>query len=426
MPQDPMKLESSFVELPGFDPAQAEPDASLLVGDRLVVCDRHRLAAISVTQRAVLWQVSKQPPAPEYFRVARRTTACGCQLWAEGERVVHLADAPGGVVLTAHELGTGRLVWQREFETPPPLPFTESSPAYDGAHTEELSAFLGATEELVLAVARTSRRSLRWPGGTLPPFRAQLELVAPDAQTGELRWQSSFPDVAVPILEKRRWANCFAAVDEIRVLSPATGVARTLRKLPGSVGWPRWCGSQVVVSWHKGGSVGVCWLDAATGEVVRQGQWKRKGVKETEVWVRSGRTYLRINDQFLCLLNEEPAPAWEVRAKPYIYGVARGPLGPVWIATAGQGGALYAIDEATGAELRRVVVPGGVADVRPLVGTEYLASTTARGIALAHATTMELVHHDLPGARHVAGNVGSTIVVVSGEPRPGVQFVEVP
>jgi hypothetical protein len=267
---------------------------------------------------------------------------------------------------------------------------------------------------------------MRWPDLTLPPFHAQLDLARVQPETGQLVWSQIFPDVNVPILEKWRWSNCVRAIHNLLVIDLTSGVAHSVGELPGTVGWPRWRGSQIIASWHRGATVGACCIEQKTGEIVKQSEWKRKGVRESRVWLCPGSTYLQVNDQLLCYLNDDLSPAWEFRAKPYIYDVSDGPDGNVWIATAGNGGALSLIDRRTGSELRRLPISGGAAEVVPIDGTDFVASTDSKGIVLTKADAGPVVHLEAPGARCIIGIVKKTIVVLSSEPRPGVLFLAVP
>jgi len=415
-------IETTFVERAGL--MQSGEGTHVVVGDVVILQEWDRLTAVSVSEARLMWEVPKPRPTPAQFNLPRRAIASGRGLWAGPSSVAHLSDAPTGLFVAAHDIGTGRAIWRSEFPTPSPVSWTESSPAYAGAHTEELPAFLARDENLVLGLARTTRRTAQAFDLRLPPLHAQLDLSGIDATSGEVRWQTKVPDVTISALEMRRFSGCLATIaGDVLNVDLATGTPCSLTKLRGSLGWPRRRRGELLVSWHDRGTVGVYALDAITGAVLRQSHWRRRGVWSTSMLLDPRSVFLQINDQFVSLLDENLAPLWEARAVPYIYGVVHTAEGPIWIGTSGRGGRLYAIDPASGTELLHLTVHGGAHDPTPIHGTDYIAWAILHGIALVNKRTMEVIQVKLKGALDVVGAIDRTIILQAGAPRPGIHLL---
>jgi hypothetical protein len=419
-----IRCPTEYLGLDGFDPRRSE--RSLLVDERLFVSDDQRLIAIGIEGTRREWEMPRSKLAPARYQVPRRMRSCGRRLWAGHGIVCQLLDGEEGVTLLAHQASTGRELWRLELPTPPPLPWTEAKPAWDGASTEELDAFLVASDVLAVAVARTTRRTTRWPDNPAPEFHAQLEVTLVEPSNGSIAWTASFPDIRVPILEKSRFAGPHVAGRQLDTIDWTTGAARHLADLSGEPSWPRLLREQLIVASRSRGTVAVDLLDATTGERLRRGEWRRNAVRETRLFVCGDHPVLQVNDQFVSLLSyEELTPRWEARAKPYVYGIAATESGPIFVGTSGNGGGLYAFDRRRGDVVTEVRLPGGAWDPTSVDGTRLIASTCGDGLAVAdgHDGRVEIV--EIPGASAIAGSRGGHVVVVTGAPRPGVQVIDV-
>lgn len=411
-----------YLPLDGFD---AGPSAvALLHGARLLVADDRRLACARL-DGAREWEVARTPPAFPRSRAPRAIRAGGRPLWVGGDVVVQLLDAEDGVALVAHDVPSGRERWRRTIPTPPPASFAEVAPAWDGAQTEELTGFLGAGDVLALAIARTSRRTTRWPDHPAPELRAQLDLARLDPSDGRALWESSFPDVRVPLLEQRRFSGWHVAGRRLAVVDWATGAARAFAELDGEPGWPRRVGRHVLVPLRRRGAIAVERFDARTGARKGRAEWRRNGVRELRIHDAGGAAALQVNDQLVSPLGDDLAPRWELRAQPYVYGVAAAPSGPVVVATSGNGGGVYAVARASGEVLREVRIPGGAWDAVRVDGTALVAAACWGGRLAIVDRRGRIAQVAVPGAHAVAGARAGRVVVLSRAPRPGVQIVDV-
>src|SRR5688572_15243967 len=220
-----------FIAVPGVTTL----DKTAAADGRLFLATRGRLQAFGMAEGRPIWESSHAVPEPVFYRVPRRIRASGKTLRPGQDGLMHLVDGDADVIVRCHDEATGRVRWERRTPTPPPLPWTEPEPAWEGARTEEIDAFL--TLHLPgLAVARTSRRSMRsLPGqGTFPAplYKAQLEILSLEGATGRDRWRSTLPNIGVPILEKDRLTFLLRRGTEVVDVAAETGIARLVGRAP--------------------------------------------------------------------------------------------------------------------------------------------------------------------------------------------------
>src|SRR5262249_10956659 len=148
--------------------------SSLLADDLLFVADNERLIAVHIDGAVRRWEVARPRPPPAHYRQPRCIQSNRSPLWAGEDRIVELFECEAGGCAVAHRARAGEALWRRELATPPPVSWTEATPRWDGAPTEELDAFLVSADVLAVALARTTRRATQWPDPPAPPFHAQL------------------------------------------------------------------------------------------------------------------------------------------------------------------------------------------------------------------------------------------------------------
>lgn len=418
-----IRCPTAYLALEGFEPGLS--GGALLAGELLFVADDRRLLAARIDGAHREWELARSKPPPARYQAPRAVRSRGPGLWAGQGRVVQLLDADEGVVLCAHQGATGQELWRLELPTPEPLSWTEARPAWDGADTEELGAFLVASDVLAVALARTTRRTTLWPDHPAPEFHAQLEVTRVGPSDGRVAWRSSFPEVHVPAVEQTRFAGWHLAGRRLRAIDWVTGAARDLADLPGEPSWPRPIGGHLGVATRSRGAVAVELLDGSTGERLRRAEWRRTGVRDTHLHACGDQAVLQVNEQLVSLLSDDLTPRWEARTKPYVYGVAGTGSGPVFVGTAGNGGGLYAFEHRDGAPLAEVRLRGGAWAPSCVGGTELVASPCGDGLAVADGRDGRVEVVEVPGAQVVAGSRDGRVVVLSGAPRPGVQVVDV-
>jgi hypothetical protein len=420
-------MPARFVSLPGFQPRWAIAPNVQRLGDRLFVVDGNRLIVVDVHGARRLWERSWPQPAPVHYQVPRRPHAHGLRLWTRADVIACLIETEGGVAVVAYDAAAGHERWRTEIATPPPAPWAEAKPAWPGAPTEEMTAMFVATDELAVGLARTSRRSMRWPDIPAPPFRAELDVWAIDAADGRIRARAAIPDVHVPILERDRLGPWLVAGKRLLRLDPVTAQVRPIAELPHEPCWPRARGGQVTVCWRERGALTLALMDGDTGRIGAQHRWTRKGVNAVALHPLAVGAGLQINEQFFVLLGEDLAPRWEARVKPHIYGAAAHAEGAVFVATAGNGGGLFGFLRHSGEPCGEARLPGGVWQPVAVAATERVAAACGPGLVLADARAAAQTPTviDLPGACALAAAGERRVALLCGEPAPGVHLVGV-
>lgn len=413
-----------FVPLPGFD---ALVPGYLRVGDQLFVTDGLRLFAIDLVAARVAWDHSWTRPDPVFYRVPRRARTYGRRVWCRGGAVVYVTDTDHGVAAIGFDANTGREKWRQEIQTPPPVEWTEAQPAWPGAPTEEINAFLLDDEQVVLVLARSTRRVMQWPDKPMPDLRARVDVFTLDSEDGTIRATGSVADVMVPSLEKRRLSRWLVTERRVLALEPTEGVARVRTEFPGTLCWPRERSGKVTVAWRERGGVGAATVDGANGAIEIEHRWKRKEVSALTLHPLVDATVLQINDQFVALLGADLAPRWEIRIRPYVYGVAAHEGGAVVVAASGGGGGLSIINRNDGRALTEARLSGGAWDVIAVPGTGQVAAACGDGLVQAdvrggaHEPTVTMI----PGAAALIDGGRVRVALLCGDPAPGVHVIDV-
>jgi hypothetical protein len=417
-------VEATFVSLDGADLHMAD---HVRVGDRLFVMAGLRLFAIDLAAAAVMWVRTWSRPDPTFYRVPRRPHAHGRRLWTKGDALVSVVETEHGVAAVCRDVNTGDERWRREIRTPPPLAWTEAEPAWPGAPTEEIDAFVLAEDSLVLALARTTRRSMQWPDKPAPPFHAQLDVFGLEPTDGAIRSIAHIPDAWVPILEKRRLARWLVAGRRLLELDCTTGSVRTVSEFPAEPCWPRERAGKVTLAWRERGYIAAATVDRVSGHLDIEHRWKRKKVSEIAVHPLADAAALQINDQFFAMLEANLTPKWEARVRPYIYGAVSREGGPVFVAASGGGGGLSVFDREDGTPLVEARLSGGAWDVTVVSGTEQIAAACGEGLVTARVRgrVCEPKVTPIQGVRTLIEAGPGRIALLCGDPTPGIHVVDI-
>jgi hypothetical protein len=336
--------------------------------------------------------------------------------------VLHLSDGEADVVVRCYDETSGRLLWERRVPTPPALPWTEPAPACDGAVTEEIDAFL-PRQSLSVAIARTTRTSTHsLPGkGTFPapPFEAQFELLCLEARSGRDKWTATLPNVAIPILEKKRLTFLFRRGTEILAVDAESGALRLIGHAPNPCDWPRRLGAWVVTAWRTTKGFGLTTFDR--DEVFRP----RKNTRDVTLHEAGEQLVLQFNERSFSVVQPDLSVGPEIPIKGYIYGVAPSSGGLLTVVTAGAGGGLYAVDPASGALAAEHPLPQGAWQVVAVPEAGKAVAVCGPGIAALDTGSGGLTLTRLDCAGAIAGVHGRRVAVVTGEPAPaGIHLLE--
>jgi hypothetical protein len=129
------------------------------------------------------------------------------KLWTDctSQVVAEICERPDGdLQLVARNAQTGVLCWEHLLPIPEPANWAEPTPAWPGAPTEEIDAFLADDpQNLVVCLNRESRQTrISDPVNqrqvmALPKFACELDGTRFDPQTGRSVWRSSFRGVTL-------------------------------------------------------------------------------------------------------------------------------------------------------------------------------------------------------------------------------------
>jgi len=300
------------------------------------------------------------------WNLPRRILVSGSDFWCSeaGEFVAELLPIEdGGVLVSTRHAGTGRQLWEHFIPIPEAADWAEPSPAWPGAQTEEIGAFIADDpNRLIVCLARQSRRSRVYSPditvATLPPFACQTDAIRFDLSTGKPIWRAEFGDISVGILERQSFTGIWSRSSRVGVLDFETGTNTILLEYPYSLGWPVRDRSAVAVPWHSTGEVGVVWIDNR-GSQIGKGTWRQPRVARTYLHPTGTGLAMQTNDQTLWWLGKEDLPAWNIRAKPYIYRVHCCLATNIFVGTDGRGGRLLAFDPASGQQTLNLKPPLG-------------------------------------------------------------------
>jgi len=370
------------------------------------------IARISLQSGQVEWLIERAlgKLSESTWNLPRRIQVSDSDLWiSEADPLVAeiISTECGGLTVAVRHAETGKQLWEHFVPIPEAAEWTERSPAWPRAQTEEIDAFIAEdSRRLIVCLFRQSRRSrLSCPARgievfSLPPYGCQTDAIRLEPLTGEFIWRAGFPDVRVGILERRSFAGIWSNSPRLGMLDFEAGTNATLYESSNLLGWPMRVGSVLAVPWHSKGEVGVDWIDQR-GSRIRKGAWRQAGVRNTILHATESGLGLQTNDQMLWWLGDEESPLWSIRAKPYIYRVHCSPATNVFVGTDGNGGRLLGLDALSGREtLNLKPVLGGVGDLAKVPGHGALVATFA--ISRSYSTPGRLLvlsmkdgHHDL-------------------------------
>jgi hypothetical protein len=349
------------------------------------------VARLALDPARVEWRAERHlAHFPESSRGLPRPIRLGLggALWASADSSVVAELLPaelGAVTLSVRDGETGRELWRRTIEPPDAAEWAETVPAWPGAQTEDVYAFLADdTDHLVVCLLRESRRSGIIGQGyvalTLPPYNCQTDATRFDLMTGAPVWRATFPNVQVRITERPSFAGLWAYTGRVGRIDWKSGTNTILHQSPHRLGWPVRVSNAIAVSWHSASRVGVDWLDEA-GAVCRSASWPLRGVKRTALHPGSAGLAVQTNDQRLWLLGDDDAPLWDVRVKQPVYRAFQSGSSPLLVGTDGNGGRLLGFDLASGQEtlnLRPAI--GGAGGLAKVPGHDVLVCpfTTSR------------------------------------------------
>jgi hypothetical protein len=372
--------------IPAFMVGDEPLRACTSAGSAFAGCARF-VARIGLASGKLDWLVERTPTklTESMVRLPRRIDlfGSGSQLWvSKSTRVVAelLATECGGMNVSARDAQTAKLLWEHLVPIPDPAEWAEVTPAWPGAPTEEIVGFIAQDAgRLIVCLARQTRRSMCSSPTvnvmTLPPYACQLDATRFDPRTGKRIWSAAFRDVPVRIIERMSftgiWSNgrCLGRIDF------ESGNNAVLHESPYLLGWPVQDGDEIAVPWHGPAEVGVDWVTTG-GCQVRTGAWRQPRVNKTLLHPTQAGLGMQGNDQTFWWLGTERAPMWQVRAKPYIYRVHRGPGTDVFIGTDGMGGRLLGLDPGSGRETLNLKPKlGGVGYLSRVLGHQVLVST---------------------------------------------------
>lgn len=362
------------------------------------------MCRISAESGDVAWLIERHPVittiSESTWNLPRRISTplwpAGFDLWySEADDVIAelLPTEDGGALVSARDAATGQPLWEHFIPIPEAAIWAEPSPAWPGAQTEEIDAFIASDPtRLVVCLSRESRRSGFYSPtlrvDTLPPYACQLDATRLGVSTGTPIWQRTYSGVSVGIVERDSftgvWSSTHAreprhpavwpGAEQVGVLDFETGTNEILHECGDDLDWPVQDGSLVAVPWHSRGEVGVFWVDKH-GRQARQVRWRQSKVNSTCLHQTGAGLALQTNDQTLAWLGKE-GPLWTIRAKPYIYRVHSCPGSDVFVGTDGRGGRLLAFDPVSGQEtLNLKLVFAGASSLTKVPGHELLVAS---------------------------------------------------
>lgn len=345
------------------------------------------IARIGLPSGKIDWLVERSTAkvVESTFRLPRRIDLFGSnsELWVSeaAEAVAELISTEcGGMRVSVRHAATGSQLWEHFVPIPHAADWAEATPAWPGAPTEEIVAFVAEDAcRLIVCLARQTRRSMMYSPTvevtTIPPYACQLDATRFDTVTAKAIWHAQFQDVPVGIIERKSFTGIWAKSPRLGIIDFETGTNTILHEFPNSLGWPVRDHSDIAVPWHSKAEVGIEWL-TERGCRVRSGSWRQPRVHRTYLHPTEAGLAMQGNDQTLCWMGTECVPNWTIRAKPYIYRVHRASDTDVFVGTDGAGGRLLSFEHGSGQEtLNLKPMLGGVGHLAKLPGHQVLVST---------------------------------------------------
>lgn len=370
------------------------------------------MLCLDLQGRSVAWW-SQSPEEPADRNAPRQISTFKGVVWfhEQSNRIVELLKDGVGCLAVCRDGSTGHVLWRVQVPLPEPAEWAEALPAWPGAPTEELQAFLAQeTDYLVVCIARTSRR-WRTQEHDFPPYRSQLDLLRLDPVSGELMYQRSHADIVIDILERQHFVGTFRARRGAGIVDWSSGDARMLVTTPVCPYPPLSRLEDIVVGWKVRGGVELRAIERSNGAVMHAHFHKRSGVKRARLLSTDQASILHINSQFLLPLSAELEPHWEARTPPHVYSVLHREGEPIIVETAGQGGYLFVIDPATGAELLKEKTLYGVSELRGFDNCRSVVGLGGMGLVILNPSTLTTEGVKFTHSHDVWETYGSTVFV---------------
>ncbi len=357
-------------------------------GSALFLCSSSFIARVELETQKLEWLIEKdvRPFSESCQSLPRRITpAAGTIVWIDGagQTIVEITSSEcGGMRVVARDTRSGAVSWERFIPVPDAAPWAEPFPAWPGAQTEEISAFIADDpNRLVICLSRQARRmTLLAPDRgievtTLPPFACQIDLLRIAPSTGDINSQATLQDVRIAVLGRGKFSGMWR--DKLRAgcIDFDTLENTLVYQASNAVGSPVRDGSRFAIPWHSKVEAGVVWTNGL-GAVVRNVAWRQLRVRSIMMHTTRAGFAVQTNDQSLSWLGDGHSPKWTIRARPYIYAVSACPNSSVFVATDGNGGRLLAFDQSCGAEtLNLKPAVGGVGSLAEIPAHDLLIAS---------------------------------------------------
>src|SRR5947209_2130786 len=157
-------MHVTFIDdLPGLG-SSGWPLSLRIRGPSALVSSPHFIARFHLQSGEIEWLIERPPtPLPEStWNLPRRIFVPGNGLWtSEVDAVVAeiMRTEEGGLTVTSRDAKTGKQIWEHFIPIPEAADWAEPLPAWPGAQTEEIDAFLADDpSRLIVCLFRQTRR----------------------------------------------------------------------------------------------------------------------------------------------------------------------------------------------------------------------------------------------------------------------------
>jgi hypothetical protein len=324
--------------------------------------------------------------------------------------VAALFPTETGLTIRAFLADSGHIAWERSIPSP-----RLAAGIRLGPETCEAARIVPLDDILMVAI-------LSYPLAP-PPVSASLWRL--DPSTGETLWTGTLAGLG-DMIGLDPALDHFALHCSILEINWRRGATRLLAgPLPHPPSDPCSGRDGVYTSWHDGrGKLTVARYQTDPRSPPVLATWRRPRVKDSQVHEHNGAVLLRVNSTAAILLNPDLTPRWEARLDAPVCTVAAPDDANLLIATAGNGGSLYAFDRASGRErLRLRPARYGVSSLHCIDGTEIFAAPFAPGLLLINARTLDHAHIPLSGSPAIIGSHQGRLAAFSS--KPGLQGLHI-
>src|SRR5262249_15010326 len=151
----------------------------------------------------------------------------------DGRVVAELLPAEsGGVAVSARDGLTGRELWRHRVPPPEAADWAETTPAWAGAQTEDIYAFLADDpDHLVACLMRESRRT-ETHLMPVPPYACQTDAIRFGPLSGEVVWRGTFAGVGVPLIKQESFTGLWSREGRVGRIDFASGANTVLHESP--------------------------------------------------------------------------------------------------------------------------------------------------------------------------------------------------